>query len=378
MLQSTPPVLQDPRHLARALTFTQGQSRGMNANNVRAPAVIGPVASLAPLDRTSGASAALASLFPDKHPVQPLTLRACEAIRNTGQRYVNHTAVLVRPDRAAAMEAHYRALGTPQDVTVSTPAAIHAENERIAALTKGLIQGQLTADPDRVLAIVNTQYLKAEWGYPFDPGDTCPRLFTTAAGIPQSVDTLQRTFSYYPPMECMEQGALQAVKLPYIWHPDTEERLSMLLVMKKDGRLQQPDQQDVEQAMSGLVPHVRGELTQVRLPKFRVESKTNLMAVFAEVGLGAALALDPARLPGAVISEFSQRCLLSVDEYGTEAAAVTDMECTDSVPPQPSRTFWFDQPFSAFVCLEKSGRRSNADVDFLFAAQINDPCADRA
>ena len=153
--------------------------------------------------------------------------------------------------------------------------------------------------------------------------------------------------------------------------------------MKKDKSGQQPTQQEVEDAMSQLKdPKELGENSKLNivLPKFSIQSEIDLHAAFRKADIEKALDQDPSLLPSpsslvpvSRVHEFKQNCVIKVDELGTEAAASTDIGFTIGIDEFKNFNLKFDGPFSAFICLEDNTSDNKADVEFLFAAQVNDP-----
>ncbi len=370
-------ILKDPQKLALTLACQVDPDSRPAKNSVLAPAVIGPVATLAVLDKTPGTqSAALCSLFQDPDPVRALTRRVHAALEGTGQTYVHHTSVLVRDACQSDLEKHYRQQGIHQDVVPLTPVAVDEENRRITEVTNGTIPGSLKYEAQTVLAIVDAQYLKARWAFPFALEDTQFAPFTTASGKKRRVSTMQKRFSRDEKLDfmCSPGIGLQAVRLPYVPAVNASQQLSMLVVMKTDASLRQPGEAEVRHAIRLLQPHLPSEETEVFLPEFRIKGETDLLCTFQHLGISEALVPDQEIVSGAKVSRFTQECWLEVNEVGTEAAAVTVLEineCAYSCPP-PTRCLKFNRPFSVFVCVgDKAGGHTTSPEDFLFSAHVN-------
>ena len=370
-------ILKDPKELALTLACQVGPGSKPEENSVLAPAVIGPVASLAVLDKTQGTqSAVLCSLFQDPNPLSLLTRRVEKALEGTGQKYAHLTSVLVRDASKSVVEEHYRQHGIDQEVVSLTPAAVAAENRRITEVTNGTIQGSLQTDSRAIFALVDAQYLKLKWAFPFDYADTKREIFTSASGQKRPVSTMSQRFSgdrgdkvYFT-----RSIGLQAVRLPYVSAANAQQQLSMLVVMKTDASLRQPGEAEVRHAIRLLQPHLPSEETEVFLPEFRIKGETDLLCTFQHLGISEALVPDQEIVSGAKVSRFTQECWLEVNEVGTEAAAVTVLEineCAYSCPP-PTRCLKFNRPFSVFVCVgDKAGGHTTSPEDFLFSAHVN-------
>ena len=126
----------------------QSRPQGAPANRALAPAAAAAVPALSLLNPTAGtASAALASLFPETNPLEALAQRVHASQDKTGQTFINHTSVLVRPDRQPILEQHYKSAGIRQDVITLTPHEVVAENARITAATRGTAARQPGIQP---------------------------------------------------------------------------------------------------------------------------------------------------------------------------------------------------------------------------------------
>ncbi|MCY4471943.1 MAG: serpin family protein [Kistimonas sp.] len=372
-------VLTSPEKLLLALACKEEPNAKAGVNRALAPSAIPAVASLSVLDRTPGTlSEALGSLFPSSQVDSTLNRRVNEVLAGTGrQMYISRTSVLVREEYKPALEHYYRQQGIAQELVPLTQAAVDAENRCITEVTQNNIKGSLQCKPQTVFAIANAQYLKAEWAKSFEVGDTERVAFTTASGQVLRVNTMRQSFFCEGQMHFMQSPELQAVKLPFKSAASSGQQLSMLFVMKRDADLKQPCDNEVRQAIRMLGPNSASHVTEVALPQFRIQSKTDLLQTFEELGIGTALAQDQGCLPGAYLDEFTQECMMKIDEKGIEAAAVTLLYCNECARGYFPATvsLKFDRPFSAFVCLESTAAGTAGAIDFLFACQVNDPSA---
>ena len=389
-----PPALrQDIQKLALTLGC---QLPADGDNKVIAAAFISLLLKLSAFDPRPGTqSAALAGLSAEANPLQKLTQRILNALEDTDQECLSRTSVLVDTRYKPGLEALYRERGIQQEVLSLIPANVREENKQIEKVTQGLLKGTLELHPQLVLMLVHSLYLKTLWRYPFLERNTEPRKFTTDKGETKKIPTMRleidcADMSDPRGIQYASSPSLQAIKLPYKAKDDAKERLSMLVVMKTDKSGQQPTQQDVEEAMKLLkVPEQLGEDSKldICLPKFSIQSKTDLHAAFREAGIEEALDQDPSLFPSSSmmspvfsrmiaateLHEFSQNCVIKVDELGTEAAASINAGFSIGIDESREFPIHFDGPFSAFICLQGNTSDNKADVEFLFAAQVNDP-----
>jgi serpin B len=213
------------------------------------------------------------------------------------------------------------------------------------------------------IALANAIYLKAGWTHVFDPADTRPIPFTTAAGQSISVPTMAQT-------ECFRYGSgtgYRAIELSY----GEDETLSMMIVV--------PD--DMSAFVGGLNASqldaiVNGESEKhvfLTLPKFSVETRVDLARTLAAMGMPTAFDPSPsgADLSGItqderlVLERVIHQANIDVYESGTTAAAVT-VTTGRATAAGPPLEFHVDRPFLYFI-------RDVASGAVLFMGRIDDP-----
>jgi len=231
--------------------------------------------------------------------------------------------------------------------------------------TEGRIPKLLDSlDPLTRLVLVNAIYLKAPWQTPFDERITNPGPFTRPDGSQVSVPTMSLVLS--------EGGyasgsGWQAVQLPY-----AGGSLAMTIVVPDDlavfeGGLDAARFAQITAALQ--VANV--DLT---LPRFKIETKSELSSVLA--GMGMPLAFDPNRADFSgittqeqlYISKVVHQANIAVDEKGTETSAATAVEITAGLAPSKQVTLHVDRPFVFAV------RDTNTGA-ILFLGRVVDPAA---
>ena len=231
--------------------------------------------------------------------------------------------------------------------------------------TEGRIPKLLASlDPTTRLVLVNAIYLKAPWQTPFDVKSTNPEPFTRSDGSQVSVPTmsLNLTEGSYA-----AGSGWQAVELPY-----ADGSLAMTIVVPDDlatfeGSL---DAAGLAQITASFQP-TDVDLT---LPRFKIETKSDLSSMLAQMGMP--LAFDPDRADFSGISAQEQLYIsavihqanISVDEKGTEASAATAVEIAAAATTAPRKqvTLHVDRPFIFAV------RDRNTDA-ILFLGRVVDP-----
>jgi serine protease inhibitor len=194
------------------------------------------------------------------------------------------------------------------------------------------------------LVLVNAIYLKAPWLEPFAESATKSAPFTRPDGLQVSVPTMSLNLSNG---RYASGTGWRAVELPY-----AGGSLAMTIVVPDDltafeGSL---DAARFSQIAAALQP-TNVDLT---LPRFKIETKSDLASALA--GMGMPLAFDPngADLSGITtqeklyIAKVVHQANISIDENGTEATAATAVQveaAASVVPIQPPVTLHVDRPF---------------------------------
>ena len=201
------------------------------------------------------------------------------------------------------------------------------------------------------LVIANAVYFKGNWLVPFDPATPAP--FTRADGSTVQV-----------PMMPLETDDLryatgdgwQAVELPY-----AGSHLNMLIMVPTDrtdpGALLDPG------AISGAQALLQRQGVHLYLPRWDFGTTTELLEPLAKLGLTALNDLSGISDSGLYVGKAIHRANITVDEHGTEAAAVTGIEA-ESMPPEVRA----DRPFAFAIMHKPTGTP-------LFIGVVADPTA---
>jgi serpin B len=212
------------------------------------------------------------------------------------------------------------------------------------------------------LVLANAAYLKAKWLIPFDPEATADAPFHAPGGtadVPTMQDDREMPFA--------EDDGWEAVELPY-----EGDRLAMVVILPQPGGLE-----DVERRLAdGLLEELRGGLApeqiDLALPRFRVETKADLVPPFKQLGVRDAFDEDKADLSGMTakerlfVAKARQKAFIAVDEHGTEAAAVTGLIVEALSAKPPPRPFIVDRPFLFLIHDRTTGA-------VLFSGRVTDP-----
>jgi len=214
------------------------------------------------------------------------------------------------------------------------------------------------------LVLVNAIYLKAPWQTPFDEKSTMTSPFTRSDGSQVSVPTMSLDLSEG---RYASGSGWQAVELPY-----AARSLVMTIVVPDDLATFESslDAARFSQIAAALQP-TDVDLT---LPRFKIETKSDLSSALA--GMGMPLAFDPngADLSGITtqenlyIAKVVHQANISIDENGTEATAATavEVDAAASMAPREKVTLHVDRPFLFTV-------RDTGTGAILFLGRVVDP-----
>ncbi len=226
-----------------------------------------------------------------------------------------------------------------------------------------IAQGDIGTDTR--LTLVNAIYMKAPWLNTFAKEATNAARFSTQAGVSVQAPTMRLAHE----LNYAKGAGWQAVELPYIG-----EELSMLIVLPGVGT----DLAIGVDAMPTLRTASTLHQVNLSLPKFDIETSTDLSAVLGAMGMPTAFS-DVADFSGMTtaekltISGVIHQANITVDEEGTEAAAATAVVMRTTSAPEPLELvdLIVDRPFVFAI-------RDNPTGALLFIGHIGDPTATRA
>jgi serpin B len=214
------------------------------------------------------------------------------------------------------------------------------------------------------LVLVNAIYLKAPWQTPFDVENTNPEPFTRSDGSQVSVPTMGLNLSEG---RYASGSGWQAVELPY-----AGGSLAMTIVVPDNLATfeRSLDAARFAQITASLEP-TDVDLT---LPRFKIETKSDLSSVLAQMGMPLAFDPDRADFSGITtqeklyISAVVHQADISVDEKGTEASAATAVQIEAFAMPGQRVALHIDRPFIFVV-------RDATTGAILFLGRVTDPSA---
>jgi serine protease inhibitor len=210
------------------------------------------------------------------------------------------------------------------------------------------------------LVLANAIYLEATWAHRFTPDLTRDGAFRRAAGDPVDVPFMHQTGEF----DYVRGDGWSAVRLPY-----RGGELSMWVLLP-DGTgdpVELLDPAVLARAASDAKP----ERVELSLPKWDFQSDVPLTEILQAMGMRRAFSptaeFGGISDTGLLVDEVMHRADITVDEKGTEAAAVTGIMMMESaVPVQPGTVFDADHPFAFAVMHDATGAP-------LFEGVVGDP-----
>jgi serpin B len=217
--------------------------------------------------------------------------------------------------------------------------------------------------PSTRLALVNTIYLKAPWAAPFNAERTKTEPFTLLDGTKVSVPMMHDSSR----LICAESAGWSAAEMAYVGG-----RLAMLVIVPDDLEAFEAglDADGLDEVVSTL--GTREAVPVVSLPRFSIETRTELAGVLAELGMPDAIDSAAADFSGMTtevplfINKVVHQANIDVDEKGTEAAAATVVGMDTGGGPPDECTVNANRPF-LFVLRD---RETSA---VLFLGRVVDP-----
>ncbi len=239
-------------------------------------------------------------------------------------------------------------------------------NEWVAERTEQLIpelvpQGMI--NPNSVMVLVNALYLEADWARQFGKYPTEDAPFTRLDGSTVTVPLMHELELTGP---AVDTDTYAATEVPY-----EDEQLSMLVIVPRDDHYR-----DVEERLPSVVDEIdatAGEgSVELWLPRF--DSDTNLdlrEALEGSMGVSNVFGGDgqwDGIAPEITLESAVHAADISVDEYGTVAAAATALGFDESGPPAADVTIRADRPFLYLIRHTDTGA-------VLFVGRVMDPSA---
>ncbi len=211
-------------------------------------------------------------------------------------------------------------------VTINKWASDQTEGRINNVLPPGVI------NPLTRLIVANAIYFNARWEHKFVESMTHDDPFYLMDGSKVTVPMMnqKRKFSY------AEGDTYQAVRLPYLGG-----ELAMVILLPREGEFAAFQQSLEVQKLNTILGEMEPREVKLAMPKFKFESGYGLEGTLAGLGMPDAFSQGVADFSGMTgnrelfVGSVIHKTFVSVDEVGTEAAAVTIIGMVMSGPPTP-------------------------------------------
>ncbi|MGF1669205.1 MAG: serpin family protein, partial [Balneolaceae bacterium] len=269
----------------------------------------------------------------------------------------------VKEDFIERLETYFDASFSELDF--NDPESVDIINKWVKEYTNELIE-KILEEPipgDAVMFLINALFFKGDWMNQFDPEDTVTADFHLETGGTTEVDMMKQRGSF----AAFFSDEVRMIELPY-----GDSLFSMSVLMPADNSMPIDDfvsdyitAENIEKWRNELVA---GDIP-LQFPKFDLEYKITFNEILKSMGME--IAFNPAQsdftgianVEDLFISEVKHKAFISVDEEGTEAAAVTSVEFgIASAPP----SMIVNRPFVFIIHERTSGVN-------LFMGKVNNP-----
>ncbi len=201
-------------------------------------------------------------------------------------------------------------------------------------------------------ALTNAVYFKGHWANQFNPGETTVAPFITEDGkIDVAMMTLHETCRY---------GAADDVAILEKTYRGGRIAMMILLPENEPGAMADLQRLLSAEKVRQWSRQLGKQEVEIYLPRFTLETRLPLDELLASMGMSAVFQPDRADLSGITTGKerlwlgyARHQAFVSVNEQGTEAAAVTSLGTMGGPPPVP--TFRADHPFVFLIRDTRTG-----------------------
>ncbi|XP_029453739.1 alpha-1-antitrypsin-like [Rhinatrema bivittatum] len=282
---------------------------------------------------------------------------------NTGNAVFIQKDFKVLDKFSGDMKHYYEATSFATDFK-NTSEAVKQVNDYVEEKTHGKIVDFLTTiDEETLMLLLNCIYFRGEWEKPFSVNDTKIGDFHVDENTVVQVPMMFRSGMYYKAHD--EELGCTIVRLPY------KGDASAFVILPDEGKLKQVEDALSRSTMKKWMSKLRYGSANLYLPKFNMSSTIDLKQPLTKLGMPDIFS-DAADLSGITgkrelkVSKATHKAMVSVDERGTEAAAVTAIEAMPmSVPPIIN----CDRPFLFLIF-------SHETKTILFLGKVAEPTAE--
>jgi serpin B len=213
-------------------------------------------------------------------------------------------------------------------------------------------------DPKTKVVLANAVYFKADWALPFAEHPTRTETFTRTDGSTVRAPMMRQEGD----LRYATADTWQAVELPY-----ADSNLAMWVLVPTGqttpAELLAPD------TFTDVATRLAPGRVDLSMPRWDFATDLDLIPPLQELGMEIPFERDAdfsGMLPGVWLDQAVHRANITVDEWGTEAAAVTGLAFPTSLPPPPDVTIRADHPFAFAIVDTNTGTP-------LFIGHVADP-----
>ena len=276
--------------------------------------------------------------------------------------------VTLKKDFAQTFMDYFR--GTAINVDFSSQDAVDAVNQWASENTEGLITDIVQEfDPLTIAAIANAIYFSDRWDWEFDPDKTEKGVFHSPAGDTEAFFMLREGDG----LVYFEDEKMQAMPLSF------KSGGGMYIMLPKQGSAEELLASMTHERLNEIHENAVPATGRLLLPRFSIDNSIDGLKSALEA-IGVPLFNDTTvPLTGGLVeenlevylSDAMQKAMITVDEKGTTAAAVTVMIIAATGMPMPTDPFEMvcDRPF-AFILYDYT---HDGGLQVLFTGVVNQP-----
>ncbi|CAH9090155.1 unnamed protein product [Cuscuta epithymum] len=267
----------------------------------------------------------------------------------------------LKPSYKDLLEKSYDAVCQSVDFRTKTSEAVDGVNLWIEKKTGGMIRNVLDkrkVSPLTSIILTNALYFKGNWDEGFDEKYTHDRDFYLMNGTSVKVPFMNSGMK-----QCVKAyDDFKILSLPYKRGRDMARQFSMYFVLPNanDGLSSLMETITIEPGfLERHAPDKRVRVAPFHIPKFKITFGFDVLSVLEKLGVLFThdgfdeMVVDPEESP--VVSNIIQKCVVDVNEKGTECAAITTMITYPGYSPEEKIDFVADHPFAFFIREDVSG-----------------------
>lgn len=263
-------------------------------------------------------------------------------------------------------EKYYGAQVSSEDF--SSADTVDKINKWVNQSTKGQIEKIIDSiDKNTQSILVNSLYFKGRWENEFSTSNTKKEEFTLSNGEKINTDTMEHT-SY---INYLKGSNFEAISLPYY------DNIEMDIFLPNEGvNINDFTKSITKENFDKWINSFKSTYVSQQIPKFKMDYTADLNDTLKTLGMNQAFDPEKANFTKLInststnplyISKITHKAFISVDEQGTEAAAVTAEAMAGSAMPSNDPIYFkANRPFFFAI-------RDNKTGVILFMGKVENP-----